>query len=153
MVSLSLESTKGGVAAKNASGTSELVPLRQTFACMRMRYPRYGSAARRSALRHCVDLSINPRCTPDSRSLAPMFGRLGGGCFGLFDLSALNGPPQAIVAHSHLITCSVDLFGGFGGERCLRASHRGSKPLAVNYADVSHGMKTVSRLPCSHSFT
>jgi hypothetical protein len=31
MVSLSLESTKGGVAAKNASGTSELVPLRQTF--------------------------------------------------------------------------------------------------------------------------
>jgi len=70
----------------------------------------------------------------ETASLAPTFGRLGGGCFGLFDLSALNVPPHAIVSHPHLITCSVDLFGGFGGERCLRASHLGSKPLAANYA-------------------
>lgn len=54
-----------------------------------------------------------------TRSLAPTLGRLGGGCFGLFELSALVVPPHGIVAQSHLITYSVDLFGG---ERCLRAS-------------------------------
>jgi hypothetical protein len=33
-----------------------------------------------------------------TRSLAPTLGRLGGGCFGLCELSALNVPPHAIVA-------------------------------------------------------
>jgi hypothetical protein len=40
----------------------------------------------------------------DTRSHAPTFGRLGSGCLGLISLSALNVPPHAIVAHSHLIT-------------------------------------------------